>query len=101
MSDKGHIVHLYNRNTGGKKLNTLHKDVQTKLTKSLLDLIILQILENQPMHGYEVSVKFSRDWTFSLTLVKSRGMSRMLLTYLSLGLSLLGSVKSPSVLRFM
>ena len=30
------------------------KEIQTKLTKGLLDLIILQMLDNQPMHGYEI-----------------------------------------------
>jgi len=30
------------------------KDVQTKLTKGLLDLIVLQLLESHPMHGYEI-----------------------------------------------
>jgi DNA-binding PadR family transcriptional regulator len=30
------------------------KEVQTKLTKGLLDLIVLQLLDTQPMHGYEM-----------------------------------------------
>lgn len=30
------------------------KEVQTKLMKGLLDLIVLQFLENQPMHGYQI-----------------------------------------------
>lgn len=32
------------------------KEVQTKLTKGLLDLIILQLLDSHPMHGYELIV---------------------------------------------
>ena len=30
------------------------KDVQVKLTKGLLDLIVLQFLSAQPMHGYQI-----------------------------------------------
>ncbi len=30
------------------------KNIQAKLAKGLLDLIILQLLENHPMHGYEL-----------------------------------------------
>jgi len=48
-----------------KKMNTVHKNIQTKLTKGLLDLIILQLLDTQPMHGYELI----------LTIRKSYGVS--------------------------
>ena len=34
--------------------NNYQKEVQTKLTKGLLDMIILQYLDQQPMHGYQV-----------------------------------------------
>jgi PadR family transcriptional regulator PadR len=37
-------------------MSITHKNVQTKLTKGLLDLIILQLLDSQPMHGYELIV---------------------------------------------
>src|SRR4030067_3535721 len=30
------------------------KEVQTKLAKGLLDLIVLQLLNQQPMHGYQI-----------------------------------------------
>jgi PadR family transcriptional regulator, regulatory protein PadR len=33
---------------------SMHKEIQTKLTKNLLDIIILQLLETHPMHGYEI-----------------------------------------------
>ncbi len=36
------------------------KEVQTKLMKGLLDLIILQFLSTQPMHGYQVITKIRR-----------------------------------------
>ncbi|XHH09626.1 MAG: PadR family transcriptional regulator [Candidatus Bathyarchaeia archaeon] len=35
----------------------VQKEVQVKLAKGLLDLIILQFLKTQPMHGYEVITK--------------------------------------------
>ncbi len=35
----------------------VQKEVQVKLAKGLLDLIILQFLNTQPMHGYEVITK--------------------------------------------
>jgi PadR family transcriptional regulator PadR len=35
-------------------------EVQTKLTKGLLDLIILQLLGNQPLHGYKVITKIRK-----------------------------------------
>jgi PadR family transcriptional regulator PadR len=33
-----------------------------KLAKGLLDLIILQMLNNQPMHGYEVIIKIRKSF---------------------------------------
>jgi PadR family transcriptional regulator, regulatory protein PadR len=53
MSDYGHIVHVCNKNTKLKTMS-MHKEIQTKLTKNLLDIIILQLLETHPMHGYEI-----------------------------------------------
>jgi DNA-binding PadR family transcriptional regulator len=32
----------------------IEKNIQAKLTKGLLDLIILQLLDNHPMHGYQI-----------------------------------------------
>jgi PadR family transcriptional regulator, regulatory protein PadR len=43
-------------------MNTTHKDIQVKLTKSLLDIIILQILENTPMHGYEILITIQKNY---------------------------------------
>jgi len=37
-------------------MSITHKNVQTKLTKGLLDLVILQLLDTHPMHGYELIV---------------------------------------------
>ena len=61
MSGKEHIVCLYNKNTKEtKKMPNLQKQVQTKLAKGLLDLIILQFLKNQSMHGYQVITKIRK-----------------------------------------
>jgi PadR family transcriptional regulator PadR len=38
------------------------KEIQTKLTKGLLDMIILQFLDQQPMHGYQVITKIRRSF---------------------------------------
>ena len=36
------------------------KEVSTKLTKGLLDLIILQFVSTQPMHGYQIITKIRK-----------------------------------------
>ncbi len=41
-------------------MSLAHKNVQTKLTKGLLDIIILQLIDTHPMHGYELMVKIRR-----------------------------------------
>jgi len=38
------------------------KEIQTKLTKGLLDMIILQFLDQEPMHGYQVIMKIRRSF---------------------------------------
>ncbi len=38
------------------------KEVSTKLMKGLLDLIILQFLSNEPMHGYQVITKIRKNF---------------------------------------
>ena len=34
--------------------NEFMKNIETRLTKRLIDLIILQLLDDHPMHGYEI-----------------------------------------------
>ncbi len=41
-------------------MGNLQKEVQVKLAKGLLDLIILQFLNSHPMHGYEVITKIRK-----------------------------------------
>ncbi len=38
------------------------KQVSTKLMKGLLDMIILQFLSNEPMHGYQVITKIRKNF---------------------------------------
>jgi len=38
------------------------KEVSTKLMKGLLDLIILQFLSTQPMHGYQMITKIRKNF---------------------------------------
>jgi PadR family transcriptional regulator PadR len=40
------------RNT--KNMNNPQKEAQIKITKGLLDMIVLQLLRNKPMHGYQI-----------------------------------------------
>ena len=41
-------------------MGNVQKEVQTKLTKGLLDLIVLQFLEAEPMHGYQIITNIRR-----------------------------------------
>jgi PadR family transcriptional regulator PadR len=51
-----------NTNTEGKKMVNSQKEVQVKLMKGLLDLIVLQFLSTQPMHGYQVITKIRKSF---------------------------------------
>jgi PadR family transcriptional regulator PadR len=39
-----------------------HKQTQVKLMKGLLDLIVLQFLHTQPMHGYQIITKIRKSF---------------------------------------
>jgi PadR family transcriptional regulator PadR len=39
---------------------TYQKEIQTKLTKGLLDMIILQFLDHEPMHGYQIITRIRK-----------------------------------------
>lgn len=43
-------------------INNYQKEIQTKLTKGLLDMIILQLLDEQPMHGYQIITKVRKNF---------------------------------------
>jgi DNA-binding PadR family transcriptional regulator len=44
------------------KMGNLQKEVQAKLAKGLLDLIVLQFLNSQPMHGYQIITKIRKSF---------------------------------------
>jgi DNA-binding PadR family transcriptional regulator len=46
--------------TKGRKIMNNTKEVQVKLMKGLLDLIILQFLSTSPMHGYQIITKIRK-----------------------------------------
>jgi PadR family transcriptional regulator PadR len=43
-------------------MTNFQKEVQTKLTKGLLNLIVLQLLDSQPMHGYQIITKIRKSF---------------------------------------
>jgi len=50
-----HVQQKYNKKKEKNiKMTNLQKEVQTKLTKGLMDMIVLQLLKNEPMHGYQI-----------------------------------------------
>lgn len=54
---------LANKNRRKKTMtNNYQKEIQTKLTKGLLDMIILQFLDQEPMHGYQVITKIRKNF---------------------------------------
>lgn len=44
------------------KLINSQKEISTKLMKGLLDLVILQFLSTQPMHGYQIITKIRKNF---------------------------------------
>ena len=47
---------------GRTRMANIQKEVQTKLTKGLLHLIVLQLLDSQPMHGYQIITKIRKNF---------------------------------------
>ena len=43
-------------------INNYQKEIQTKLTKGLLDMIILQLLDQEPMHGYQLITRVRKSF---------------------------------------
>ena len=44
------------------KQASAQKEVSTKLTKGLLDMILLQFLNQEPMHGYQIISKIRKNF---------------------------------------
>jgi len=53
-----HVQQINRRNINMMK--NYQKETQTKLTKGLLDMIILEYLQQQPMHGYQLITKIRK-----------------------------------------
>ena len=53
---------LLNTPTEGKKMHNPQKEAQTKLMKGLLDLVVLQFLSQEPMHGYQIITRIRRSF---------------------------------------
>ena len=62
MSNKDILYICRTRRQGENKemTNNYQKEIQTKLTKGLLDMIILQFLDQEPMHGYQLITKIRK-----------------------------------------
>ncbi len=45
-----------------KKTNNAQREIQTKLTKGLLDMIVFQFLDQEPMHGYQLISKIRKNF---------------------------------------
>ena len=58
-SNRKTVQHKYRRKT---KMGNSQKEAQLKLMKGLLDLIILQFLNTQPMHGYQIITKIRKSF---------------------------------------
>lgn len=43
-------------------MNNNTKEVQVKLMKGLLDLVVLQFLKNEPMHGYQIITRIRKSF---------------------------------------
>lgn len=41
-------------------MGNIQREIQSKLAKGLLDMIVLQFLDSQPMHGYQIITKIRR-----------------------------------------
>src|SRR5665647_978845 len=54
------FVQHNNRRKTSKMNNNDQKEIQTKLTKGLLDMIILQYLNQESMHGYQLITKIRK-----------------------------------------
>jgi PadR family transcriptional regulator PadR len=43
-----------------KEMGNIQREIQTKLAKGLLDLIVMEFLDSQPMHGYQIITKIRK-----------------------------------------
>ena len=43
-----------------REMGNIQREIQTKLAKGLLDLIVMEFLDSQPMHGYQIITKIRK-----------------------------------------
>ncbi len=43
-------------------MNNIQREAEIKITKDLIDLIVLEFLKNEPMHGYQIINKIRRNF---------------------------------------
>lgn len=64
-----------------KMINNYQKETQTKLTKGLLDMIVLRYLDKESMHGYQIITKIRKNYAvyfgpstvYPLALLEKKG----------------------------
>ncbi|MEJ2363340.1 MAG: HEAT repeat domain-containing protein, partial [Deltaproteobacteria bacterium] len=62
LGDERAVEPLVNALKDDRKDIKHQKEVQVKLAKGLLDLIVLQLLNTQPMHGYQIITKIRNNY---------------------------------------
>jgi len=70
MSKNRHIVYTYdvttveqtNKKEGKNKMGPKAREVQMKLMRGLLDLVVLQFLRAHPMHGYQIIASLRKNF---------------------------------------
>jgi len=70
MSKNRHIVYAYDATTveqinnkrGKDKMGPKAREVQMKLMRGLLDLVVLQFLKAHPMHGYQIIASLRKNF---------------------------------------
>jgi hypothetical protein len=58
----------------GNRMGNTQEEAQAKLIRGLLELIVLQFLSIQPMHGYQIITKIRKNPSGS-TLAQARSVS--------------------------
>jgi PadR family transcriptional regulator PadR len=60
VRNRTYCIRVEHEYRGKIKMMNNTREVQTKLMKGLLDLIVLQFLNGAPMHGYQIITKIRR-----------------------------------------
>jgi PadR family transcriptional regulator, regulatory protein PadR len=65
----GNLLCVTNRLWEGKMITLSEKETRTELTKRLIDLIIMHLLDREPMYGYQIIISIRQ--TFGVHLGSS------------------------------